>query len=473
MDMSFFARLDERIRERNTLLCVGLDPDPGQMPPALAGSGAPLWDWNRAVIEATADLVAAFKPNAAFYEAQGVAGLEVLKRTVDCAHAHGVPVILDAKRGDVAHVGVAYARAAFEIWGADAVTVSPYLGRDSVEAFTRYEDRGVYLLCHTSNPGAADLQQQTVCGRPLYQVVAEMAARWNEHGNVGLVVGATYPEEMRAVRALAPDLPFLAPGVGAQGGDLARAVAAGLDARGGGLVVNASRTVIAAADPRAAAMQVRDALAAARQAAQGGAPATGRNDGLIAALHEAECIRFGDFTLHSGKRSPIYLDLRMLVSRPDVLWQAARAYARLLEGLGFDRLAAIPYAGLPIGSAVSLLTNRPLIYPRREAKEYGTKRLIEGAWSAGEVVAVLDDVITNGASKLEAIRPLEEAGLKVSDVVVLIDREQGGAEALAAAGYGLHAVLGVREILASLARQGRISAEEQEGVERYLEGQGQ
>ncbi len=486
--MSYLSDLNERMRSRSSLLCVGLDPDRKQLPPAFVGEADPLWAWNQAVIEATHDLVAAYKPNIAFYEAEGLSGLDALRRTIDLAHAHGVPVILDAKRGDIAHSAAAYARAAFEVWGADAVTVSPYLGRDSVEAFTRYAERGVYLLCHTSNPGAADLQELPASGRPLYQAVAERAAQWNEHGNIGLVVGATYPEAIRELRALTPDLPFLVPGVGSQGGDLVAAVQAGLDAQGLGLVINVSRAVTTAADPRAAAQALREAMVAAWSAGRHPAPRVGeagtagwqpalqaarRHDALVAALYEAGCVRFGDFVLHSGQHSPIYLDLRMLVAQPGVLQQAARAYAGLLQGLSYDRLAAIPYAALPIGTAVSLLIDRPLIYPRREAKSYGTKRLIEGAWQPGETAVVLDDLITTGASKVEAIQPLQEAGLQVHDVVVLIDREQGGREALAEAGYRVHAVLTLREILASLAQQGRISAEERGRVEAFLWGQSQ
>ncbi|MGQ9681369.1 MAG: orotidine-5'-phosphate decarboxylase [Anaerolineae bacterium] len=469
MAVPFFQWLDEVGALHGSLLCVGLDPDRRQLPARYSHEAEPLWAWNRAVIEATAGLVAAYKPNIAFYEVAGDEGLRALRRTIDCAHAHGVPVILDAKRGDVGHSSRALARAAFELWGADAVTVSPYLGVDSIQPFTEYADKGVYVLCHTSNPGAVDLQEGLVGGFPLYLRVAELAQRWNGMGNVGLVVGATFPEALAAVRAAAPELPFLVPGVGAQGGDLEAAVVAGVNAKGGGLLVNASRAVACAEDPAAAATALRGALAAARSAA-GRAPALTAEDRLAVALHEAGCVRFGTFTLHSGQVSPIYLDLRMLVSHPRVMALVAAAYSRLLEGLVFDRLAAIPYAALPIGSAVALLTGRPLIYPRREAKEYGTRRLIEGAWKADETVAVLDDLVTTGASKLEAIRPLQEAGLQVRDIVVLIDREQGGRATLEAEGYRVHAVLGLRQLVASLARQGRISDSERLRVQDYLGG---
>ena len=468
--MAFFAELEDLSRRRGSLLCVGLDPDRRIMPKAFANEAEPLWAWNRAVIEATAEYVCAYKPNIAFYEAEGTPGLEALRRTIDCAHAHGTPIILDAKRADVAHSADAYARAAFEVWGADAVTVNPYLGEDAIAAFARYADRGVYVLCHTSNPGARDLQERATEGRPLYLAVAEMVARLNNEGNLGLVVGATYPEALREVRAVAAELPFLVPGVGAQGGEAERAVAAGLRADGGGLVINASRSVIAAEDFAAAARGLRDALAAARAAAVR-APSAAPADDLIVALHEAGCVRLGDFLLHSGQHSPIYLDLRVLVSRPEVLWRVARAYLGLLEGLSYDRLAAIPYAALPIGTAVALLAAKPLVYPRLEAKQYGTGRRIEGAWDSGETVVVLDDVVTTGASKREAIRPLEEAGLRVRDIVVLIDRGQGGREALEAEGYRVHALLGLRQIVEVLARLGRISDADRERVMAFLEGQ--
>jgi orotate phosphoribosyltransferase len=193
---------------------------------------------------------------------------------------------------------------------------------------------------------------------------------------------------------------------------------------------------------------------------------------LTLTLDEIGCIRFGDFILASGQRSPIYIDLRLLVSHPSVLRQVAQAYAQLLRPLAFDRLAAIPYAALPIGTAVSLELGCPLIYPRKEVKGYGTKRAVEGKFQQGERIVVLDDLITTGASKLEAIAPLEELGLRVEDVVVLIDREQGGREYLEEQGYRLHAVFGLGEILGVLAQHGRTSTAQRDKVKAFLaEGQ--
>jgi uridine monophosphate synthetase len=448
-----------------------------------------LLGFNRRVIDRTRDLVCAYKPNFAFYEAAGPEGLEALRRTIAYIHeTSSVPVILDAKRGDIGSTAQAYAYAAFEVWGADALTVNPYLGADSVAPFTAYSGRGVFLLCHTSNPGATDLQTLPSPDRPLYEIVARKAAAWN----TGLVVGATYPQALGRIRALAPGAWILLPGVGPQGGDLEAALAAGLREDGLGVVVNASRGVIYAEDPRQAALDLRQAeqeLRRAINAARGSLSPVPKPDperDLTLALADIGAVKFGDFTLTSGKKSPIYIDLRILASYPRVLRQVSRAYARLLrrelgigsslpEGKARDNsysgglcLAAIPYAALPIGTAVALETGLPLIYPRKETRAHGTGRQIEGEYQAGDRAVVLDDLITTGGSKLAAIEPLEAAGLVVQDVVVLIDREQGGREDLEAAGYQLHSVLHLGRMLDLLAEAGRISQQQKEETLAFL-----
>lgn len=264
-NMTFREKLEAAAARNGSLLCVGLDPDPARLP---VDSVA---EFNRAIVEATADLVCAYKPNVAFYEALGEEGYAALRETL-AAIPPEIPTIGDAKRGDIGNTARAYARAAFDVLGFDAVTVNPYLGSDSLAPFIEREDRGVFVLCRTSNPGAADLQDLAIGGdgggRPLYEVVAELARGWNTRGNVGLVTGATYPEELRRVRELCPEMLLLVPGVGAQAGDLAAAVRAGLDARSGGILVNASRGVLYASTGQDFAQAAREAARALRDEIQ-------------------------------------------------------------------------------------------------------------------------------------------------------------------------------------------------------------
>lgn len=250
-EAGFLAKLLAAARRNQSLLCVGLDPDPDRLPANLRGRPDGVARFVQGIVAATADLVCAFKPNLAFYEALGAEGWALL-RAVVAAVPPDLPVIADAKRGDVASTSAAYARALFDWLGVDAVTVSPYLGRDALAPFLARADRGVLVLCKTSNPGSGDLQDLTVetaAGRrPLWEHVARQVVAWNAAGNCGLVVGATYPDQLARVRQLAPELPILVPGVGAQAGDLAAAVRNGVDARGERAIINVARAVLYASD---------------------------------------------------------------------------------------------------------------------------------------------------------------------------------------------------------------------------------
>lgn len=243
--MTFMSSLKQRWNDANSLVCVGLDPEPAKFPAKFANDADAVFSFCRDIADATAQYACAFKPQIAHFAALGAE--DALQRLI--AHLHlahpGVPVILDSKRGDIGSTAQHYAAEAFDRYGADAVTANPYLGRDSVQPFLDRADRGVVILCRTSNPGAGDLQDLLVDGRPLYQHVAEKVAReWNAHGNCSLVVGATWPAQLKEVRAIVGDVPFLVPGVGAQGGDVEAVVTNAKTADGTGLMVSSSRAIL-------------------------------------------------------------------------------------------------------------------------------------------------------------------------------------------------------------------------------------
>jgi len=245
--MSFQSKISEISTENNSLLCIGLDSDINKIPFHIKGTDNPQYNFNKAIIEATHDLVCAYKPNSAFYEAQGEEGIRQLKQTVYFVKENypKIPVILDAKRADIGNTNEGYVKFAFDHLGADAITLHPYLGKDALKPFLERRDKGLFILCRTSNSGAGEFQDLEIDGKPLYQVIAAKVAKdWNYNGNCGLVVGATYPKELDIVRHIVGNIPILIPGIGAQGGDLEKTVQAGVDKTGLNALINSSRGII-------------------------------------------------------------------------------------------------------------------------------------------------------------------------------------------------------------------------------------
>ena len=271
---TFFSFLEKRVDDSSSLLCVGLDP---HLPDLKEPTAASALDFCLTLVKQTARYAAAFKPNAAFFEIFGAEGWVALKQVIEAIHEEShrlgsmIPVILDAKRGDIASTAEAYASSAFEKLGAHCITLNPYLGKDSIDPFIQNSEKGAFLLCKTSNKGSGDLQDVMVDGgrwtvdgesrsMPVYEYVARLAQSWNTKNNIGLVVGATHPEALARVRVAAPDLWFLSPGIGAQGGELESALKAGLRKDGKGILLPVSRGISRAADPAKAAAEFRDEI---------------------------------------------------------------------------------------------------------------------------------------------------------------------------------------------------------------------
>jgi uridine monophosphate synthetase len=440
--MSFFAALTARCRAVDSLLCIGLDPHSEE----LAGFSTPAEGAALAeafclrLIAETQDVACAFKPNAAFFEAFGSEGVAALQRVIR-AIPSDIPCILDCKRGDISTTAEAYAKAAYDASGAQAVTVNAYMGYDSVEPFARDASKGVFVLCKTSNKSADEVQALVVHqgGGTVYEAVARLCAAWDAklHRNIGLVVGATDCAALGKVRAAAPELWILAPGVGFQGGDLQETCRLGVRASDGlGLLIPVSRAVSRAASPRQAAAKLRDDINKAREAGDKRA----RQEPPVAEYQRAffdlaiSCgvLKFGEFTLKSGRKSPYFFNAG-LFNTGRAASALAACYAQTIHssGLAYDVLFGPAYKGIPLVATVAAElysrygADKPFAYNRKEEKDHGEGGTLVGApIGAGTRVLILDDVITAGTAVRESVALLQAKGAVVVGLVVAIDRQE-------------------------------------------------
>lgn len=257
--MNFLQQLDNISKKNNSFLCIGLDVDLEKIPNRFLSSSDSISNFNKMIVDATKNFVCAYKPNSAFYEMYGIYGLKSLLKTIEYI-PNTIPVILDSKRGDISHSSSAYAKSIFEVFKADATTVNPLMGHDSIKPFTDYKDKGVFLLCLTSNPGSLDFQKKSTGNKKLYEEIAEKAVKWNQHGNIGLVAGATNPKELKKIREIAGNIPILIPGVGAQKGELGSSVKFGTSKNKDRFLINASRSIIYSSNPARSAKLLRDQI---------------------------------------------------------------------------------------------------------------------------------------------------------------------------------------------------------------------
>jgi len=503
--MHFFNKLEAAIAHHSSLLIVGLDPNPELLPSPFNQAAASeyrwsnhfdsgdtlmegLWQWLQFIIAETNELVCAYKPTLGFYQALGAPGIELLQRVLQAVPSH-IPVILDAKHGDL-NTSTPFARTLFERWRVDAVTLNPYVGQDLVAPFLVYPGKAVFLLCCTSNPSAVTVQAQKVQDQlqsqvmpahasnnlPLYLQVAQESRTWGTPEQLGLEVGTTFPAVLSSVRAIAPERLILTRSIWQEGVDLSQMLAAGLDANGEGLLIPVPQDWLSQADLTTAVRSLRDQvnLARAKAVREGAACDLWVSDvctleqhphlELILQLYDIGCILFGEFVQASGATFSYYIDLRKIISNPQIFHQILTAYADILTTLEFDRIAGIPYGSLPTATGLSLRLNRPMIFPRKEVKAHGTRRLIEGNFEPGETVVVVDDILISGNSAMEGAAKLKSAGLEVRDIVVFLDHERGVKDKLRSNGYTAHSVLTLSEVTETLYQSGRITQKQFEAL---------
>jgi uridine monophosphate synthetase len=477
--MTFSDKLNAAIARNQSLLFLGLDPNPEMMPCLNSNRTeeniiGDLWDWLQFSIAQTKDLVCAYKPTLGFYQALGAPGIELLKQTLQ-AIPEDIPIILDAKHSDL-NSSTIFAQTVFERWQVDAVTLSPYPGQDCIAPFLVYPGKAVFVLCCTSNPGAIALQQYPSPDAPFYLQIVRETKSWGTPEQVCLEVGTTSPEVLAKIRAITPERTIMVRSIWAEASKLPQLLAAGLNSHGSGLLVPIPQDLMSQKhqdlmSQKHPASQIQALRQEIEQARTGSVQNASQcevwfpnvcllqqhpHTQLILQLYDLGCIIFGNYVQASGAEFPYYIDLRTIISNPQVFEQVLNAYAEILQNLNFDRIAGIPYGSLPTATGLALRLNYPMIFPRKEVKAHGTRRVIEGHFHPGETVVVVDDILISGKSAMEGAAKLKSAGLNVEDIVVFIDHEEGVRDRLKDNGYRAHAVLTLSEITQTLYEAGKI-----------------
>ncbi|MEB3309542.1 MAG: bifunctional orotidine-5'-phosphate decarboxylase/orotate phosphoribosyltransferase [Snowella sp.] len=474
--MSFFEKLNDAIAVNESLLVIALDPSVEmvsrwQQDQPTAPLIERLENWLRFIIRESQGLVCAYKPTLGFYEALGSQGFELLTRILQAIPPQ-IPIILDAKHGDL-NTSTVFAKTIFEDWHVDAVTLSPFAGQDHSAPFLVYPDKGVFMLCHTSNPGAIALQNYPTAENPFYLQVVKEVQTWGPPEQLYLEVGIQEIEVLKKIRSVAPESTLLLRSIWSENNaDLTTILQTGLNKLGTGLLIPVSQDLLTQnqlsehlktlnQEIRIIRNQIADIDSSCTLWTSNVPPSTNHpHQDLILQLFDIGCLLFGNYVQASGATFSYYIDLRKIISNPQLFHKVLNAYAEILKTLTFDRIAGIPYGSLPTATGLALLLNYPMIYPRKEVKAHGTRRLIEGNYESGETVVVVDDILISGNSAIEGAGKLESSGLKVNDIVVFIDHEEGVKDKLKAKGYNAFSVLTISEITETLYQSGRINQEQ-------------
>ena len=503
--LGFFVQLTEAIGERQSLLMTGLDPNPEMLQSWAQRRGmanrsflSQARHWIKAVVEETSPHVCAIKASLGFYQALGPLGLELLLEVRDLV-PRDLPLIIDAKHGDL-NSSTALAHYLFKDLGVDAVTLSPLAGQDIAAPFLLYADKAVVITCRSSNPAAKRIQYHPSDADPLFLQIVRECQLWGTPDQLLLEVGTSDPAVLGQVRQAAPERVLMLRSIWSEEERLDGLLNAGLNPSADGLLLPLPQNLLVEDDlgeqvadlkaminrrrehwleqrPRSEAESCAVWLPGELRSPDGG---KGGDDGpnqvlaadslasLIIDLFDIGCLLFGEYVQASGAVFNYYIDLRQIISDPNLFHRVLHAYCSLLEQLEFDRIAGIPYGSLPTATGLSLQLHKPLIYPRKEVKAHGARRLIEGDFNEGDTVVVVDDILITGGSVLEGIGKLESSGLTVRDVVVFIDhggeRDRHARERLAAAGYRTHAVLDIARITRVLLAAGRLTPEQADAL---------